>query len=213
MKPSQHLVARVQAARRLAAKSKGPDLRSKLNNARIGLNNIQSRYGRGSGDVNLQAAVKDLEGILQEITSVLFAIRNDEAKAHIVKSVISEVNQAISAAKTGDQAGIEIGAGRASTFLDGAIEHLAANPDADEQKETFARYLDTILSHEVTSGSSETLMERALKLCNELGVSEASPKNRQFYIGVALALRGYIDAQKELRSAAAFAYKILPKVR
>ncbi len=209
MTPSKRLVARMQIARRSAAKSNGPDIRAKLNNARIALNNIQSKYGRGSKGADLQAAVKDLEEVIQTVTSVVFGISNDEAKTHLIKSVLSEVNQAITAAQAGDQRGIEIGAGRASTFLDGAIEHLEKNPDAAEQKEILSRYLIQLVPR---YGDNETIYQRAINLCKQLAEGEKA-KAKDFFTELAKALEGSLEAQMDLSSAAANAYKMLPKAR
>jgi hypothetical protein len=198
--------------RYIAAKSKGPDIRAKLNSARISLNNIQSRYGRGNKTPDFAVAVKDFTETLNEITSVLFSVHDDVAKGHLAKSVISEINQGIEAAKTADQYGIEVSAGRASLFLEGALEHLENNPDNAEKKERLSRLMSFIFPMSEQNGSSDSNFEQAVKLCKEIAEDE-KPKAKTWFTDLAEALDKVNDAKKDLRSAAAFAYKMLPKPR
>jgi hypothetical protein len=208
------LAARYRQAdkQRLAAKSKGPDIRAKLNNARIHLNNIQSQYGRGNKKPDFAAAVKDFAEALDEITSVLFAIPDAAAKDHLTRAVISEINQGIDAAKAADSAGIEISAGRAVSFLEGAIEYLNKNPDHDEKKERLAGLLASILPYSERDGTSDYSYEQAVKLCKEIAETEKT-KAKGWFTDLAGALDKVNDAKKDLRAAASFAYKMLPKDR
>lgn len=202
-----------------AAKSKGPDIRSKLNNARITLNNIQSQYGSSRGtEVDFDAAAKKIQEAVDMVTSVTFGLHLDEAKKYLTQQggVVNSLNEALSAAKERtSESSREIGylTGRASMYLESIIKILDDNPDTEEQKERLAQYMSSILPHSVTSGGDEALLEKAVKLCDEIGKSETSPKKHAFFAELSVSLRTYLDAQKALRSSAAFAYKMLPKAR
>lgn len=195
-----------------AKPSKGPDIRGKLNSARIYLNNLQSKYGRGVKNPDFKEAARELEEVLDSVTSVLFAIHDTEAKSYLTKSVISEIHQGIDSAKAGDAYGIEVSASRASTYLQGTIEYLNANPDGDEKKERLAHIMAFIMPYSERDGTSERNFDQAVKLCKEIADSEKA-KAKAWFTELADALEKVSEAKKDLRSAAAFANKMLPKVR
>lgn len=209
MKPSERLVARVRTVQRLAAKAKGPDIRSALNNARISLNNISSKFGRDTEKMDIKAAVEMFEDVKDQITSVMFTIGDATAKQHLTRTVLSEIEQGIDAAKSGDARGVGVSAIRAANFLEGAIEHLAQNPEGDEKKEILARDLAMLVPR---YGDNEAIYQRAINTCKQLAEGE-KPKAKAFYTELAKALEGSLQAQMDLSSAAAESYKILPKAR
>lgn len=210
-------IKNVVARHKAAKPSKGPDIRGKLNNARISLNNIQSQYGSSRGKVDFSAAAKAIQEVIDMVTSVTFGLHLDEAKKYLTQSggVVSTLNEALAAAGEGtSESSREIGylTGRASMYLESIIKILNDNPDDAEKKERLANIMAYIYPHSEQDGSSERNFERAIKLCKEIAESEKA-KGKAWFTELGEALEKVSEAKKDLRSAAAFTYKMLPSLR
>jgi hypothetical protein len=202
--PHQRVVARYRQAR-----DEGPRARAALNNARILINNLIDEAGRDSSDLNVVAG--KIESVIQEITKSTFGLHLDSVKKHITgqDGVIGNLKYALAGVASGDRRDVQVGLSRAWTFLGGAIDELAENPDDEEKKQQLSGLLFSLVPN---GNTQERWLEQAIKLSKQLAATQTG-KKQAFFAELVTGLQAALDGHLELRRAAAFAFKMLPKVR
>jgi hypothetical protein len=211
-----------RVAQRYAKKSQGLETREALRNIAVLLNNLKFKFdpdliGPGFYD----DGKKNLQDAIDSVTKHLFKVHVPDIKKYIVDEVVNSLKEA---AKSVDAGKAKFDKGKpskneaadarhavyyAQDRLAVAVQMLAQNPDNDEQKEMLARDLSSLVPMD---NKDAHLYERSIKLCEELSKSEKG-KSKEFFTELKKGLEAAYEGSKELRSAAAFAYKMLPKVR
>lgn len=192
------------------AKSKGLKTRDTLRNIAIGLNNLAHRDPKGA-NAAWYAEMQDQAGkFIDDITKVLFGVHVPDIKKFITDEVIDLLKKAVTIAKTKKDAnGVQYAIYVAEDRLRIAVKMLEDNPDLDEQKQHLSQLLSLLLPQ---GNSEERWYEQALKLSKDIG-SQSKGKAKDFFTELAQGLEAARDGHLELRRAAAFAYKMLPKGR
>lgn len=208
-----------RVARRYAAKSKGVATRSALNNIKINLNNLShSLDPKDAGPPFFQRADSEIRASINDITKQVFKVHVPEVKKYIVDETLEALKDGLKWVTKGQAKGnapakseaeaVQYAVYLAQNSLKVALEKLEQNPDSDEQKEHLAHTLKMLLP----SGHSEdTWYNQAIQLSGELSKSEKG-KNQAFFSELKKGLESAYEGYQELRSAAAMAYKMLPKV-
>lgn len=209
---SQHLVERLRAARRLAAKSKGLQTRDVLRNITIGLNNLRrdQAFEKGLTPEGFREMKAKVQGYINDITQVLFGVHVPETKKYLAEEVVGSLNLAIQYANAqNDSDALQYAIHVAYDRLDRGVQMLADTPDNDELKERLSGILGRLIP---TGNTEEHWYEQAIEVSGKLAESESGKSQvffRELKEGLSTALSGHL----ELRRAAAFAYKMLPKAR
>ena len=201
------VIERFKEAKR---ESKGLKTRETLRNINIGLNNLAHKDPKGANAAWYAEMQDQADKFIDEITQVLFGVHVPDVKKYITDEVIESLKQAVSIAKTKkDAKGVQYAVYVAADRLRSAVTMLADSPDLDEQKQYLARDLRSLLPD---GNYQENTYERALKLSQEIAKGEKG-KAKAFFEEHAQGLEAARDGHLELRRAAAFAYKMLPKDR
>lgn len=210
MPSAQSVVARFKQA-----KNEGEKTRETLRNVAIHLNNLRDdRRFREEGLT--PADFKDIKGQVQEqidaITKVLFGVHVPEIKQYIADEVVKFLNMAVDIANAqNDPDELRQWIYAAYDRLDRAVKMLYENPDNDEQKLLLSRELHMLMP--MPDNADEIRYERAIKLSKQLAETEKGKKAKDFFKELAEGLQAALDGHMELRRAAAFAFKMLPKAR
>lgn len=195
------------------AKNEGEKTRDTLRNIGIHLNNLahNQKFQKGLTPEDFRNVKEDVQEHLDSITKVLFGVHVPEIKKYIADEVIGALKLAIDLANSQNEPDdLRQAIYVAYDRLKSAVDMLADNPDNDEVKQMLSRELYMLLPRD---NSDEVRYERAIKLSKQLAESEKGNKAKAFYKELSAGLQAALDGHLELRRAAAFAFKMLPKAK